>query len=61
MREEAMVQRKERYEKNQNQQVETVAEIAAKLKTTSMIKGTVFFDLLLFISTEGKDSCSTGH
>ena len=39
MREEAMAAKKERYEKNQNQQVDTIAEIAAKLKTTSMVKG----------------------
>ncbi len=41
LREEAMAARKERYEKNQHQQVETVAEIAAKLKTTSMVKGNI--------------------
>ena len=50
IREEAMVQRKESYEKNQNQQVETVAEIAAKLKATSIVKGIAFFHILIFVS-----------
>jgi hypothetical protein len=34
-----MVERKERYEKQQHEKIDTLPEIAAKLKETPMIKG----------------------
>ena len=39
MRKKAMVNRRERYEKRQHEMIDTVAEIAQKLKDTPMIKG----------------------
>ncbi len=38
-RNKAMTERKERYEKSQHQMIETLPEIAAKLKETRMFKG----------------------
>lgn len=39
LRNKAMVARKERYEQRQHEQIDTLPEIAAKLKDTPMIKG----------------------
>ena len=46
LRKKAMTARKERYESRQHEQVTTVAEIAAKLKETPMIKGKSFLNHL---------------
>ena len=39
MRQDAIVARKERYEKRQHEQIDSIKEIADKLKDTPMVKG----------------------
>ena len=50
-----MEERKERYEKSQQEVIETIPEIAAKLKETSMVRGKFFCFIIPLNSAQRKD------
>jgi len=55
MRNKAMVERKDRYEKRQHEQIDTLAKIAAKLKETPMVRGNrVSYLTIEFVVRKGR-------